>query len=133
MLADLTDSAEVYHTADGTAYVTLLIDRHCENWPIRSTRFRTWFRHQYCKAAGLTNERGAIVSALDLLEARAQFDAPRQDIYVRTAEHDGSIYLAMGPNDHGRRYGAHRPRGAHRNSRALRLRIGDRLAVAARA
>jgi hypothetical protein len=41
MLADLTDSAELFHTADGTAYVALMIDDHCENWPIRSSRFPT--------------------------------------------------------------------------------------------
>jgi hypothetical protein len=40
MLADVTDSAELFHAADGTAYVALMIDGHCENWPIRSTRFR---------------------------------------------------------------------------------------------
>jgi hypothetical protein len=95
MLADLGDSTELFHTADGTAYVALMIDGHCENWPIRSTRFRTWFRHQYYKAAGSPPSAGAIASALDLLEARAQFDAPRQDIYVRTAENGGCIYLDL--------------------------------------
>ena len=95
MFAYLTDSVELFHTADGTAYVALMIDGHCENWPIRSTRFRTWFRHQYCKAAGSPTSAGATRSALDLLEARAQFDASRQDIYVRTAEHDGSTFLDL--------------------------------------
>jgi hypothetical protein len=38
---------------------------------------------------------GAIGSALDLLEARAQFDAPQRAIYVRIAEHDGCTYLDL--------------------------------------
>ena len=90
MLTDLPDSAELFHTADGTAFVALMVDGHCETWPIRSAHFRTWLRHQYYKAAGSPPSAAAIGSALDLLEARAQFDAPRQDIYVRTAEHEGA-------------------------------------------
>jgi hypothetical protein len=37
----------------------------------------------------------AIRSALDLLEARAQFDAPERAIHVRVAEHAGHIYLDL--------------------------------------
>src|SRR5258708_14319262 len=95
MLADLPDGAELFHTGDGTAFVVFMIDGHCETWPIRSTRFRTWLRHRYYKATGFPPSTGAIGSALDLLEARAQFDAPQQNIYVRTAEHDGCIYLDL--------------------------------------
>jgi hypothetical protein len=96
MFAYLTDSVELFHTADGTVYVAFMIDSHCENWPIRSTRFRTWFRHQYCKeASGSPTSAGAIGSALDLLEARAQFYAPRQDIYVRAVEREGCIHLDL--------------------------------------
>ena len=81
--------------ADGTAFVALMIDGHRETWPIRSARFRTWFRHRYYKAAGSPPSAGVIGSALDLLEARAQFDGPRQEISVRTGEHGGSIYLDL--------------------------------------
>src|SRR5258706_15511539 len=95
MLTDIAENAELFHTLDGTAFVDLVIDGHRETWPIRSTRFRTWFRHRYYKTAGSPPSAGAIGSALDLLEARAQFDAPRQDIYVRTAEHEGCIYLDL--------------------------------------
>jgi hypothetical protein len=95
MLTDLPDRTELFHTADGTAFVALMLDGHCESWPIRSTRFRTWLRHRYYKVTGYPPSAGAIGSALDLLEARAQFDAPRQDICVRTAEHDGCIYLDL--------------------------------------
>ena len=34
-------------------------------------------------------DAGAIRPALDLLEARAQFEAPQRAIYLRVAEHDG--------------------------------------------
>ena len=37
----------------------------------------------------------AIRSALDLLEARAQFDGPQRAVHIRTAAHEGSIYLDL--------------------------------------
>jgi hypothetical protein len=34
-----------------------------------------------------------IRSAIDLLEPRAQFDAPERPVHIRVAEHDDHIYL----------------------------------------
>jgi hypothetical protein len=40
-----------------------------------------------------------IRSALDLLEARAQFDAPERTVHTRVAEHDGDTYLDLADKD----------------------------------
>jgi hypothetical protein len=40
-----------------------------------------------------------IRSALDLLEARAQFDAPERPVHIRVGEHDGHIYLDLADKD----------------------------------
>ena len=95
MLSDLAASAELFHTADGTAFADLTIDGHWETWPIRSIRLRSWLRQKYYEATGAAATTGAISSALDLLEARAQFDAPQRAVYLRVAEHDGRIYLDL--------------------------------------
>ena len=95
MLTDLAASAELFHTADGTAFADLMIDGHRETWPVRSIRMRSWLRRKYYEATGAAAAAGAISSALDLLEARAQFDAPQRAIYLRVAEHDGRIYLDL--------------------------------------
>ena len=39
--------------------------------------------------------RQALYSALNLLEARAQFDGPERKVHVRVAEHDGRLYLDL--------------------------------------
>ena len=95
MLTNLAVSAELFHTADGTAFADLMIDGHRETWPVRSIRIRSWLRRKYYEATGAAAAAGAISSALDLLEARAQFDAPQRAIYLRVAEHDGRIYLDL--------------------------------------
>ena len=44
---------------------------------------------KHYEATGAAAGAGAIRPALDLLEARAQFEAPQRAIHLRVAEHDG--------------------------------------------
>src|SRR6266404_8861783 len=68
---------------------------HRQTWPIRSKRLRTWLRRRHYQETGQALGAGAIRSALDLLEAQAQFDGPERTIHVRVAEHAGHIYLDL--------------------------------------
>jgi hypothetical protein len=95
MLTEIAACSELFHTATGTAFADLLVDGHRETWPIRSKRFRGWLRRCYYEATGGALNGQAISSELDLLEARAQFDAPERSVHVRVAEHDGRIYLDL--------------------------------------
>src|SRR4029079_430679 len=72
-----------------------MIDGHRETWPIRSSRLRSWLRRKYYEATGDAPAAGAVSSAINLLEARAQFDAPQRAVYLRVAEHEGRIYLDL--------------------------------------
>jgi hypothetical protein len=60
-----------------------------------SKRFRGWLRRRYYEATGSALGGPAIASELDLLEARAQFDAPERSVHTRIAEHAGHIYLDL--------------------------------------
>jgi hypothetical protein len=95
VLTDLAASAELFHTADGTAFADLMVDGHRETWPVRSIRMRSWLRRKYYEAIGAAAGSGALTSAIDFVEARAQFEAPRRAIHLRVAEHDGRIYLDL--------------------------------------
>src|SRR5262249_37648738 len=79
----------------GTAFADITLDGHRETWPIRSKRFRGWLRRRYYRATGGAASAAEIRSALDLLEARAQFDGPERAVHVRIAEHAGHIYLDL--------------------------------------
>ena len=88
--------ASIYFTPPtGTAFADLSINGHRETWPIRSMRFRAWLRRQYYEATGNAPSADCVNSALNLLEARAQFDGPERAVHVRVAEHDGHIYLDL--------------------------------------
>jgi hypothetical protein len=95
MLKEMTLCEEVFHTASGVAFADFITDGHRETWPIRSKRFRTWLRRCYYQATGSAPSAAVIGSALDLLEARAQFDASERAISIRVAEHAGRLYLDL--------------------------------------
>src|SRR4029078_12138755 len=95
MLSLLNASGSLFHTAAGTAYADLIIDGHRETWAIRSRQFRTWLRKCYFEETGTALSSAVLASALDLLEARAQFGAPERAINLRVAQHQNSIYLDL--------------------------------------
>jgi hypothetical protein len=95
MLSDIAQCKELFHTATGTAFADIVIADHRETWPIRSKRFRAFLKRSYYHATGDAASAAEIRSALDLLEARAQFDGPQRPVHVRIAEQAGHIYLAL--------------------------------------
>ena len=80
MLEGMTLCEDVFHSPSGVAFADFVTDGHRETWPIRSKRFRTWLRRCYYQTTGAAPSGSVIGSALDLLEARAQFDAPERAV-----------------------------------------------------
>ena len=95
MPIDIARPEDLFHTAVGTAFADIMVEGHRETWPIRSKRFRALLRHCYYQATGEAASAAEIRSALDLLEARAQFDGPERIVHIPTAEHAGHIYLDL--------------------------------------
>jgi hypothetical protein len=94
-LIALAQGAELFHTDMRVAFADIEIDEHCETWPLRSTGFRRWLLHRYFLQTKSAPNREALSTAIATLEARAHFDAPMRQVYVRTASHDGKIYLDL--------------------------------------
>jgi hypothetical protein len=95
MLTAMAGIGALFHTASGSAFADLMIDGHRETWPVRSKQFRSWLRRQHYAKNGEALGAAAIRSIVDLLEARAQFDAPERAVYVRVAEHEDRMYLDL--------------------------------------
>ena len=95
MLIDIARLRTCFTPAIGTAFADFMTEGHRETWPIRSKRFRAFLRRCYYQATGEAASAAEIRSALDLLEARAQFDGPERTVHVRIAEHAGHIYLDL--------------------------------------
>jgi hypothetical protein len=98
-LALLCPAASLFHDPNGNAFADLAIDGHRESWSIRSRQFRHWLRRRYYEETGSAASAEIVRSAVDLLEARAQFDAPERTVHVRLAEYDRRTYLDLADKD----------------------------------
>jgi hypothetical protein len=88
-------TGDLFHTPTGVAFADLTIDGDRQTWAIRSKTFRAWLRRCHYEATGTALDAAALRSTLDLLEARALFDAPQRAVHVRIAEYAGRIYLDL--------------------------------------
>jgi hypothetical protein len=99
VLLELAQQATLFHVPDGTGYANIVVSGHRETWPIRSRGFRRWLAHLFFKAEHKAIRAEAMQSAIGVIEARAQFDAPEFEVFMRVAEHEGSIYLDLADKD----------------------------------
>ena len=95
ILIRLASSAELFHTPDGTGYVDLEINGHRETWSIRSKGFKRWLARRFFEETEGAPSSEALQSALNVIEARAHFDAPQMDVHIRVAGHGGKLYLDL--------------------------------------
>ena len=88
-----------FHTPDSIAYVDIEIDGWRETWPVRSRGFRRWLVRIYYETTDTAPNSEAMQTALALCEARADFDGPEREVYMRIGSASGKIYIDLA-NDH---------------------------------
>ena len=87
--------ADLFHVSDGTGYADLDINGHRETHPVRSKGFTRFLaRSFYDETNGAPNSE-ALQSALNVIEAKAHFDAVERVVHVRVASLDGKLYLDL--------------------------------------
>ncbi len=96
ILIDLAAGAELFHTPDGTAFADLNINGHRETWPVRTRGFKRWLARQFYEATAGAPNSEALQSALNVIEAKAHYDAPERPIFIRVGGLDGKLYLDLG-------------------------------------
>lgn len=96
ILIDLAQTAELFHTPDGIGYADLQINDHRETWPIRGKGFRRWLARRFFEETGGAPSSEALQSALNVIEAKAHFDAPERQVHIRIGGLDGRLYLDLG-------------------------------------
>jgi hypothetical protein len=96
ILIDLAQTAKLFHAPDGTGFADLDINGHRETWPIRTKGFRRWLARRFFEATGGAPSSEALQSALNVIEAKAHFDAPERTVHVRVGGLDDRLYLDLG-------------------------------------
>lgn len=95
ILIDLAQSAELFHSADGRAFADLDFNGHRETWSIRGKVFRRWLARRFFETIGGAPSSEALQSALNVIEAKADFDAPERKVHIRIGGFDGKLYLDL--------------------------------------
>lgn len=95
ILIELAQSAELFHTPDRTGYADLDINGHRETWPIRAKGFRRWLACRFFEATQGAPSSEALQSALNVIEAKAHFDAPERIVHIRVGGLEGRLYLDL--------------------------------------
>ena len=85
----------MFHAPDGTGFADLDINGHRETWPIRAKGFRRWLARRFFEATQGAPSSEALQSALNVIEAKAHFDAPERVVHIRVGGLDGQLYLDL--------------------------------------
>ncbi|MEZ5792378.1 MAG: hypothetical protein R3D34_16870 [Nitratireductor sp.] len=96
ILIDLAGAAELFHSADGTAFADILINEHRETWPVRTRGFRRWLLRQFYEQTGSAPGSETLQSALNVIEAKAHFDGSERPVFIRVGGLEGRLYLDLG-------------------------------------
>lgn len=96
ILLGLAQAVELFHAPDGTGYADLDINGHRETWPIRAKGFRRWLARRFFEETGGAPGSEALQSALNVVEAKAHFDAPERQVHIRVGGLDERLYLDLG-------------------------------------
>jgi hypothetical protein len=94
-LIKLAQTAELFRTPDGIGYADSTIDGHRQTWPIRSKTFRQWLGREFFTTTEGAPNSDAFAAALNVIEARAHFEAPIRHVHLRVAGLDGKLYLDL--------------------------------------
>jgi hypothetical protein len=95
ILIELAQAAELFHAPDGTGFADIDINGHRETWAIRAKGFRRWLARSFFEATQGAPSSEALQSALNVIEAKAHFDAPERLVHVRVGGMDGRLYLDL--------------------------------------
>jgi hypothetical protein len=87
--------AELYTDQTGRPYISVGVNGHPENWPVDSRAFKDWLAMQAYRLAGDTANSNSVEEAVKVLCARAKFEGPQREVYLRVGGHGGSIYLDL--------------------------------------
>jgi len=98
-LLEIGKTATYFHTADKIPYADIWIEGSRHTYAVRSKPFKMWLSGEYFKneSKGIGSQN--LQDTLNTLEAIAIFQGEIRSVHLRTAEHQGKIYIDLGTPD----------------------------------
>lgn len=95
LLIECAATTELFHTSEGEAFASFPVRDHRETWPLRGKAFRRWLTHQFYLKFEKPPSPQALQDAIGVLEARAQYDSPGAEVFIRVAPVDNGICIDL--------------------------------------
>ena len=95
ILLRLAQAADLFHTPDLVCYADLDINGHRETWLIRSKGFNRWLARAFFDETNGAAGSEAMAAALNVIEAKAHYDADERQVHTRVARLDGKLYIDL--------------------------------------
>jgi hypothetical protein len=95
-LVSIADRAELFHSPEGTAFATVMVENHLETWPVKSKGFRQYLCHELYRAEKIAPRMQSLGEALGVIAAKACFDGRADSAFLRVAEREGSLWIDLG-------------------------------------
>jgi hypothetical protein len=80
---------------NGTPYTELHIAGHREILPIRGKTLVRCLQHDHYLRSGAPMKKNELADRLDRLETEAEIDGVERDVFLRSARHNGRIYIDL--------------------------------------
>ncbi len=90
---------ELFRTSKGVPYAVHPVGEHRECHPVRGHAFRTWAAGIVFEAEGKAIAGSSLADALEVVAARALYESPMCEVFVRVAAHDGRWYIDLADAD----------------------------------
>jgi hypothetical protein len=94
-LIECAEGVELFHTPGGDSFASLPVGDHREIWPLRSKNCKRWLTRAFYQKLRKPPGAQAMLDALALLEAIAQFDSPSHQVFTRFAPYSDGLYLDL--------------------------------------
>lgn len=95
VLLDIAQQHALFHSPEGGAYSRIEINGHSEVWPVRSSGYRNFLRHEFYAKQSKPPSAQAFSDALGMLESICAIDKAEAAVYTRTAMVDGEIWVDL--------------------------------------
>jgi hypothetical protein len=86
---------EFFHDPEQHGWVSVKVDDHWENYPLRSRPFYLFLLRIFYRDTGESPGARAMRAVLEIFEARALFDGPECQVHLRVAQYDNKLYLDL--------------------------------------
>jgi hypothetical protein len=95
-LLDLVESAYRFHDSLNQSYIVIRRNGHEQVMPVRSRDFKRWLISSFHSVCGRSPSPTSLNTAIDLFDAQAWNDGPREEVFIRIEGDDDRIYIDMG-------------------------------------